>query len=117
MAVVQCSIPVVNSARPGQLLVPLRRVLTETRGTDEMPPLHNVKVRIDKEFPFGRLGQRLGLSLDVRTLFNVDTPNNILNNSSPADYYTGVGHVGILNVVPPRSGAGRHPVRVLIDTS
>lgn len=79
-----------------------RNVLAESRDTYEMPPLHNVKMRIDKDFPFGRPGQRLRLSLDVQNLFNVDTPNNIQNNSSQADYYTGVGHVGILNVVPPR---------------
>jgi outer membrane receptor protein involved in Fe transport len=59
-------------------------------------------MRIDKAFPFGRQGMRLRLSLDVQNLFNVDTPNSIQNNSSQADYYTGVGHVGILNVVPPR---------------
>jgi len=97
-----------DSGRPyGRIVrVPLnqgaRQVLAETRGTEEMPPLHNVKMRIDKDFPFGRPGMRLRLSLDVQNLFNVDTPNNIQNNSSQSDYYTGVGHVGVLNVVPPR---------------
>jgi outer membrane receptor protein involved in Fe transport len=77
-------------------------VLTETRGTEEMPALHNVKMRVDKDFPFGRQGMRLRLSLDVQNLFNVDTPNDIQNNSSVDNYYTGVGHVGVLNVVSPR---------------
>jgi hypothetical protein len=79
-----------------------RLVLTEKRGTEEMPALHNVKMRIDKAFPFARQGMRLRLSLDVQNLFNLDTPNDIQNNSSVENYYTGVGHVGVLNVVSPR---------------
>jgi len=77
-------------------------VIAEPRGTYTLPALNNVKMRLDKDFPLGRPGQRLRLSLDVQNLFNVDTPNSIQNNSSLEDYYTGAGHVGILNVVPPR---------------
>jgi len=79
-----------------------RAVIAEPRGTYMLPALNNVKMRLDKDFPLGRPGQRLRLSLDVQNLFNSDTPNSIQNNSSLENYYTGTGHVGILNVVPPR---------------
>jgi outer membrane receptor protein involved in Fe transport len=80
----------------------VRPVLAEGRGVYLLPSLNDVGIRLDKDIGFGdaSAGRRVRLSLDLINLLNSDTPTNIRNNSSQADYYDGT--VGVLNVVEPR---------------
>jgi hypothetical protein len=78
----------------------VRPVLAEPRGTYRLPASNDVRLRVDKDLTSGR--RRVRLSLDVINLLNSDTPTNVRNNSSQANFYNGT--VGVLNVVEPRRG-------------
>jgi hypothetical protein len=61
----------------------VRQVLAEPRGAFNLPDQHDLRMRLDKDFPLGgAAGRRLRLSLDLINLFNSSTPATLRNNSS-----------------------------------
>jgi outer membrane receptor protein involved in Fe transport len=63
----------------------LRQVLAEPRGAHHLPDQHDLRLRIDKDFPFSPT-KRLRLSLDLVNIFNSATPDTLVNNSSQVNY-------------------------------